>query len=345
MKKRNDDLVAVGGKNAGAGTQSVDDGAIEANAITKNKRKKSIKVASADSDATSDDTSTDDSAGAKTTSDGAKTTKKKLKKSKKKARDASPTTSEVADSKANSNHDAKRRRENVFLSTLEAINDDDHDGHDAQSVGSASNAAAMVSGQAMRSIKAVPDMRDKAQMDNYLTEVRNAVSSVTDSSALRVKNLIGKFNDRDAKDLRLAASYKIDLDICSIDEYLAFLKELSDGWHSRSNNENELSSLVNSVSFDNLLSTNMRGETSKNYIVHILFEIETKITNLCTELGQLNSEKKKEIEMRMIQILYDHLEMQIRTSRRKDAATLWECLQKVKSKSSIKENIDNLAEL
>ena len=31
--------------------------------------------------------------------------------------------------------------------------------------------------------------------------------------------------------------------------------------------------------------------------------------------------------------------------RCKDAATLWECLQKVKPKSSIKENIDNLTEL
>ena len=35
----------------------------------------------------------------------------------------------------------------------------------------------------------------------------------------------------------------------------------------------------------------------------------------------------------------------MKSLRRKDAATLWECLQKVKSKSSLKENIDNLAEL
>ena len=258
MSKRNsNELDVVGGKGAGAGTKSVDDGAKDANPTTKNKRKKfsvdKIKVADADSDSAGDDTSTDDSVGAKTT-------KKKLKKSKKKARDASPP-SEVADSKSNSNHDAKRRRENVFLSTLEAINDDDHDGHDAQSVGSASNAAAMVSGQAMRSIKAVTNMRDKAEMDNYLTEVRNAVSSV--------KNLIGKFNDRDAKDLRLAASYKIDLDFCSIDEYLEFLKDLNDGWHSRSDNESAISSLVNSVSYDNLLSPERRN-FKKLYCAYII---------------------------------------------------------------------------
>ena len=132
----------------------------------------------------------------------------------------------------------------------------------------------------MQSIKAVSDMRIKSQMDNYMTEVRNAVSSVTNSSALPVKNLIGKFNDQDLQDLRLEASFKINLDVCSIDEYLAFLKGLNDGWHSRSNNENEISSLVNSVSFDNLLSPNMRGETSRRYICHLLFKIEDAIKRL-----------------------------------------------------------------
>ena len=48
MKKRNDDLVAVGGQRAGSGTQSIDDGANEA-ATTKNKRKKSKKDAGAKS--------------------------------------------------------------------------------------------------------------------------------------------------------------------------------------------------------------------------------------------------------------------------------------------------------
>ena len=96
----------------------------------------------------------------------------------------------------------------------------------------------------MRSIKAVPDMRDKALMDKYLIEVRNALSSVTDSSALPVKNLIDKFTDKDAKDLRLAASFKIDLDVCSIEEYLAFLKGLNDCWHSRSYNESAISSTL-----------------------------------------------------------------------------------------------------
>ena len=53
----------------------------------------------------------------------------------------------------------------------------------------------------MRSIRAVPDMRDKASMDNYLIEVRNALSSVSDNSALPVKNLMEKITDKDAKDL------------------------------------------------------------------------------------------------------------------------------------------------
>ena len=66
----------------------------------------------------------------------------------------------------------------ILYYALDAIGDDNnnHDGPDAQSVGSAS--IANVSGHAMRSIRAVPDMRDKVSMDNYLIDVRNALSSV-----------------------------------------------------------------------------------------------------------------------------------------------------------------------
>ena len=82
----------------------------------------------------------------------------------------------------------------------------------------------------------------------------------------------------------------------------------------------------------------MKGETSRLYI-------KSNITDLCTELGQLDSERKAEMEKKTIQQLYTHLEMQMKILRCKDAATLWECLQKVKPKSSIKDNIDNMAEL
>ena len=123
----------------------------------------------------------------------------------------------------------------------------------------------------MQSITAVPNMKIEADMNRYITQIRNAMTSVIDCNALPVKNLIGKFNDQDLQDLRLEASFKIDLDVCSIEEYLAFLRSLNVGWYSRSNNENEISSLVNSVSFDNLLSTNMRGETSKiTFVIYCL---------------------------------------------------------------------------
>ena len=152
----------------------------------------------------------------------------------------------------------------------------------------------------MRTITAVPDMRNKVAMDNYLVEVKSALSSVSDASALPVKNLMDKFTAKDAKDIRLQASFKLNLDVCSVDDYLAFLRGLNDGWHSRSNNESAIYSLVNSVSYDNLLSTNMRGEISRLYITDILFKIKTNITNLCTELGQLDSERKAEMEKRTI---------------------------------------------
>ena len=154
----------------------------------------------------------------------------------------------------------------MFSWHLDAISDiDNHDGPDAQSLGSVSNTAS-VSGHAMRSIKAVPDMREKVAMDNYLIEARNARGSVSDDSELPVKNLMEKFTAKDAEDIRLQASHKLDLDKCTVEKYLIFLQGLNDGWHSRSNNENEISNLVNSVSFDNLLSTNMKGETSRLYI-------------------------------------------------------------------------------
>ena len=60
-----------------------------------------------------------------------------------------------------------------------------------------------------------------------MTQVRNAMNSVTDCNSLSVKNLISKFNDKDLKDLRLEASVKIDLDVCSVEEYLVFLKSLN----------------------------------------------------------------------------------------------------------------------
>ena len=125
------------------------------------------------------------------------------------------------------------------------------------------------------------------------------------------------------KDLRLEASVKIDLDVCFVDEYLEFLKSLNGGWHSRPNNENEISSLVNSCSFGNLLSTNIREETSKNYIIHLLYDIEQIIKTLCTEMGQLDSGKWTEMEKRTIHNLYTCLETQCKNLRRKDAATLW----------------------
>ena len=70
-------------------------------------------------------------------------------------------------------------------------------------------------------------MRDKQAMETYLLEVKNARIAVTDDSSLPVKNLIEKFSDKDAKDLRLQASYKLDLDDCSVEEYLAFLIDLA----------------------------------------------------------------------------------------------------------------------
>ena len=142
-------------------------------------------------------------------------------------------------------------------------------------------------------------MRDKVAMDNYLIEAKNARGSVRDDSALPVKNLMEKFTAKDAQDIRLQASFKLNLDVCSVEDYLTFLQGLNVGWHSRSNNESEISSLVNSVSFDNLLSTNMKGETSRLYITNILYKLETSITSLCTELGYLDSERKAEMEKRI----------------------------------------------
>ena len=57
------------------------------------------------------------------------------------------------------------------------------------------------------------------------------MNSVTDCNSLPVKNIISKFNDKDLKDLRVEASVKIDLDVCSVEEYLVFLKSLNTGWH------------------------------------------------------------------------------------------------------------------
>ena len=197
MKKRTDDLVAVGGQRAGGGTQSIDDSAKEA-ATTKQKRKKSkkdagaknsdgVEVAGADLDASSD-TSTSSNADGKN--------KKKHKKGKKTSRESSPTPSVVA------NQDTKKTKKGALQIALDAMSDiGSHDGSDAQSLKSASNSAS-VSGRAMQSIKAVPNMRDKQAMDNYLIEAKNARSSVIDDSALPVKNLMEKFTAKDAQDIR-----------------------------------------------------------------------------------------------------------------------------------------------
>ena len=119
MKKKNDDLVALGRQRAGAGTQSIDDdGAKEANTTTKNKRKKSkkdagakptsdgVEVAGADLDASSD-TSTSSNAG--------DNTKKRHKKGKKTPRESSPTPYVVA------NPDAKKLRKSSLITALDAM--------------------------------------------------------------------------------------------------------------------------------------------------------------------------------------------------------------------------------
>ena len=201
-KKNTNDLVAAGGRNAGPGARTIDDGAKEdADTPKNNKRKKSkkdagakptsdgVEVAGADLDASSD-TSTIDSAGDRTAS------KKKHKKGEKTSRESSPTPSVVA------NQDTKKTKKGALQIALDAMSDiGSHDGSDAQSLGSASNSAS-VSGHAMRSIKAVPNMRDKVAMDNYLIEAKNARSSVADDSALSVKNLMEKFTAKDAQDIR-----------------------------------------------------------------------------------------------------------------------------------------------
>ena len=68
----------------------------------------------------------------------------------------------------------------------------------------------------------------------WMLTTENARISVTDDSALPVKNLMEKFTDKDAQDIRLQASVKLNLDECSVKDYLTFLQGLNDGWHSRS---------------------------------------------------------------------------------------------------------------
>ena len=186
-----------------------------------------------------------------------------------KARESSSKeSSEDAPASTRSSPTKSSKKENYFLDALEAIRVDDNEANDAHSVGSVGNNA-KVNQKAMQSITAVSNMKNSSEMKRYLTQVIDAMNSVTDSNSLPVKNLTSKFTDQDLKDLRLEASVKIDLDVCSVDEYLEFLKGLNAEWHSRSNDENEISSLVNSCSFGNLLSTNMKEETSKNYTVFI----------------------------------------------------------------------------
>ena len=136
-KRNNVELVAVDGRNAGAGTISNDDGAKDATAPPAKKHKKKTKVDS--DDAGADNTSNDD--GDKDAT--AAHTKEKLKKDKEKDRELSPTSEDAADSKCNP--DAKRsKKENNFLNAFDAMDVDDKEAHDAQSVGSVGNTAAMV---------------------------------------------------------------------------------------------------------------------------------------------------------------------------------------------------------
>ena len=105
-KRNNVELVAVDGRNAGAGTISNDNGAKDATAPPAKKHKKKTKVDG--DDAGADNTSNDD--GDKDAT--AAHTKEKLKKDKEKDRELSPTSEDAADLK--SNPDAVHRFFAVF---------------------------------------------------------------------------------------------------------------------------------------------------------------------------------------------------------------------------------------
>ena len=144
-----------------------------------------------------DDTSNDD--GAKDAT--ATHIKKKLKKYKEKDRESSSKkTSEDAHVLMKSSPDAKNSKKEIdFLDALDAI--EDNEANDAHSVGSVGNAA-MVNQRAMQSIQAVSNMKNEAELTQYLTQVNRAMNSLTIRNSLPVKNLISKFNPQDLKDLR-----------------------------------------------------------------------------------------------------------------------------------------------
>ena len=239
---------------------------------------------------------------------------------------------------------AKRSKKGELLDALEATSVDDNEANDAHSVGSVGTNA-MVIQRVMQSITAAAYMKNPSEMKRYLTQVTDAMNSVTDCTSLPVKNLMSQFAEQHLKDIRLEASCKIDLNACTVDQYLDFLRGLMKDWDARPNNKNEISSLVKSCNLVNLLSKNMKKETSRNFITHLFYEIEKRIDILRTEMGQLNKTKKMAMEKSTLKALYKHLETQMKILGRDDAANLWTCLQKAKPKSSVEENIASQAEL
>ena len=134
-----------------------------------------------------------------------------------KVRELSSTSEDASVSKFSP---AKRsKKENNFLDALEAMEVDDNEAHDDQSVGSVGNNAKF-NQKAMQSITAVSNMKNEADMKLYLTQVNSAMNSVTYRNLLPVKNLISKFNPQDLKDLRLEASVRIALDVALLKSIL-----------------------------------------------------------------------------------------------------------------------------